>query len=55
MSPSLKSFTHSMPAICDGIGLVRTEFLFHSGEGLPNEERQYAVYARSPPGQPGGR
>jgi phosphotransferase system enzyme I (PtsI) len=33
------------PAICDGIGLVRTEFLF-SGEGLPDEETQYAVYRR---------
>jgi phosphotransferase system enzyme I (PtsI) len=33
------------PAICDGIGLVRTEFLF-VGEGLPDEETQYRVYRR---------
>ena len=34
------------PAICDGIGLVRTEFLFHDRHGLPDEEQQYAVYRR---------
>lgn len=34
------------PAICDGVGLVRTEFLFHGSEALPDEERQYAVYRR---------
>lgn len=34
------------PAICDGIGLVRTEFLFHGSEALPDEERQYTVYRR---------
>jgi phosphoenolpyruvate-protein phosphotransferase (PTS system enzyme I) len=32
------------PAICDGIGLVRTEFLFHDRHGLPDEGRQYTVY-----------
>jgi len=32
------------PAICDGIGLVRTEFLFHDRSALPDEEQQYAVY-----------
>ena len=26
-------------AICDGIGLVRTEFLFEAAHGLPDEER----------------
>jgi phosphotransferase system enzyme I (PtsI) len=31
------------PAICDGIGLFRTEFLFH-GPALPDEETQYAAY-----------
>jgi phosphotransferase system enzyme I (PtsI) len=30
---------------CDGIGLTRTEFLFHGGGELPDEERQFAVYA----------
>jgi phosphoenolpyruvate-protein phosphotransferase (PTS system enzyme I) len=34
------------PAICDGIGLVRTELLFHDRHGLPDEEHQYAVYRR---------
>jgi len=28
----------------DGIGLVRTEFLFHGREQLPDEEEQYRVY-----------
>jgi phosphotransferase system enzyme I (PtsI) len=32
------------PAICDGIGLVRTEFLFNSRQGLPDEESQYRAY-----------
>src|SRR5947208_5385805 len=34
------------PAICDGIGLVRTEFLFEAAQGLPDEDAQYAVYRR---------
>jgi phosphotransferase system enzyme I (PtsI) len=34
------------PAICDGIGLVRTEFLFHHPEGLPDEETQFRAYRR---------
>jgi len=34
------------PAICDGIGLVRTELLFHDRDELPDEERQYAAYRR---------
>jgi phosphotransferase system enzyme I (PtsI) len=29
---------------CDGIGLMRTEFLF--GKGLPDEDTQYAVYRK---------
>ena len=33
------------PAICDGIGLVRSEFLFH-GATLPDEETQYQAYCR---------
>jgi phosphotransferase system enzyme I (PtsI) len=32
------------PACCDGIGLVRTEFLFN--QGLPDQETQYRVYRR---------
>lgn len=34
------------PALCDGIGLTRTEFLFEAGRSLPGEEAQLAVYAR---------
>lgn len=34
------------PAICDGIGLVRTELLFHGRHGLPSEEEQVQVYQR---------
>lgn len=34
------------PAHCDGIGLTRTEFLFSGPLGLPDEERQFAVYAK---------
>jgi phosphotransferase system enzyme I (PtsI) len=33
------------PATCDGIGLVRTEFLFHRA-GIPDEETQYRAYRR---------
>lgn len=32
------------PASCDGVGLTRTEFLFHGKDGLPDEDRQLAVY-----------
>ncbi len=34
------------PETCDGIGLVRTEFLFYRAGELPNEESQYRVYRR---------
>jgi len=34
------------PALCDGIGLVRTELLFHGHRALPDEEAQFAVYRR---------
>lgn len=34
------------PAISDGIGLVRSEFLFHGRKGLPGEEEQLAAYRR---------
>ena len=34
------------PEICDGIGLVRTEFLFGRGSMLPDEETQYRAYRR---------
>jgi phosphotransferase system enzyme I (PtsI) len=31
---------------CDGIGLVRTEFLFYGASSLPDEEAQYSAYRR---------
>lgn len=34
------------PEICDGIGLVRTEFLFEASRGLPDEDTQFMVYRR---------
>lgn len=34
------------PAICDGIGLARTELMFHAGSGLPDEKTQLAAYRR---------
>jgi phosphotransferase system enzyme I (PtsI) len=37
---------HLDPTICDGIGLVRTEFLFHRDGDLPGEDAQYAAYRR---------
>ena len=32
------------PGHCDGVGLVRTEFLFHGSAVQPDEETQYAFY-----------
>ncbi len=34
------------PAHCDGIGLTRTEFMFYSPAGWPDEQKQYDIYAR---------
>lgn len=34
------------PATCDGVGLTRTEFLFHGGGALPDEETQVAAYSK---------
>ncbi|MDQ0394715.1 putative PEP-binding protein [Labrys monachus] len=34
------------PGVCDGIGLVRTEFLFRPGHPLPGEDEQLAAYSR---------
>jgi phosphotransferase system enzyme I (PtsI) len=34
------------PAEVDGIGLMRTEFLFQGREMLPTEEEQYQIYKR---------
>jgi phosphotransferase system enzyme I (PtsI) len=35
------------PASCDGVGLTRTEFLFHGRDGFPDEETQFAATGRS--------
>ena len=34
------------PASCDGVGLVRTEFLFHDAGELEDEEAQHRAYRR---------
>lgn len=34
------------PTICDGIGLVRTEFLFEGKSGFPDEQAQYEIYRK---------
>ena len=34
------------PGHVDGIGLMRTEFLFHGRDKLPTEEEQYRIYRR---------
>jgi phosphotransferase system enzyme I (PtsI) len=34
------------PSHCDGIGLMRSEFLFRDGKPLPDEEMQYHAYRR---------
>jgi phosphotransferase system enzyme I (PtsI) len=39
-----KTLESLAPDSCDGIGLTRTEFLFH--DGLPDEDAQYRFYQR---------
>jgi phosphotransferase system enzyme I (PtsI) len=34
------------PAVCDGIGLMRTEFLFRQDGNLPDETEQFDIYRR---------
>ena len=34
------------PAICDGVGLVRTELMFYGPGRLPDEDAQYEAYRR---------
>ena len=34
------------PGHCDGIGLMRSEFLFRDGKPLPDEDAQYRAYRR---------
>ncbi|HVJ41546.1 MAG TPA: phosphoenolpyruvate--protein phosphotransferase [Dongiaceae bacterium] len=42
----LADLDHLDPAVCDGIGLVRTEFLFRQDGNLPDENEQYHIYSR---------
>jgi phosphotransferase system enzyme I (PtsI) len=37
---------HLDPRCCDGIGLMRSEFLFRDGAPLPDENQQYQAYRR---------
>ncbi len=43
---SVEELDHIDPASCDGIGLMRSEFLFRDGAPLPDEETQYRSYRR---------
>jgi phosphotransferase system enzyme I (PtsI) len=42
----VEELDHIDPASCDGIGLMRSEFLFRDGAPLPNEDMQYEAYRR---------
>ncbi len=42
----VEELAHIDPASCDGIGLMRSEFLFRDGAPLPDEETQYRAYRR---------
>jgi len=41
----VRELEHLSPRVCDGVGLVRSEFLF-GGSSLPDEEQQYQAYTR---------
>ncbi len=43
---SVEELAHVDAAACDGIGLMRSEFLFRDGAPLPGEEMQYRAYRR---------
>ena len=43
---SVEELDQINPASCDGIGLMRSEFLFRDGAALPGEEEQYRAYRR---------
>lgn len=42
----VEELDHIDPRSCDGIGLMRSEFLFRDGLALPDEEQQYRAYRR---------
>jgi phosphotransferase system enzyme I (PtsI) len=43
---SVEELDQLNPGSCDGIGLMRSEFLFRDGVDLPNEDEQYQAYRR---------
>jgi phosphoenolpyruvate-protein phosphotransferase (PTS system enzyme I) len=43
---SLEELSEIDPACCDGIGLVRSEFLFVQGGDLPDEQLQFETYLK---------
>ena len=43
----VEELEHISPGSCDGIGLMRSEFLFRDGAPLPDEDTQYRAYRRS--------
>lgn len=43
---SVEELDHIDVRSCDGIGLMRSEFLFRDGAPLPDEEQQYHAYRR---------
>jgi phosphotransferase system enzyme I (PtsI) len=43
---SIEELDHIDVRCCDGIGLMRSEFLFRDGAPLPDEEAQYKSYRR---------
>ena len=42
----VEELDHIDPSSCDGIGLMRSEFLFRDGAPLPDEDTQYRAYRR---------
>jgi phosphotransferase system enzyme I (PtsI) len=42
----VEELEHIDPRACDGIGLMRSEFLFRDGAPLPGEDAQYRAYRR---------
>lgn len=43
---SVEELDQINPSSCDGIGLMRSEFLFRDGAALPGEDEQYKAYRR---------
>jgi phosphotransferase system enzyme I (PtsI) len=42
----LAELERTAPSSCDGVGLMRSEFLFRDGAALPGEDEQYRSYRR---------